>query len=107
MINDTVNYLTSMRELLVQGWHQGSTGQDVSGRSISAMDGDAVSWCMIGAYLRADVDLDNKGLDRVFFLIVRKIGTDNVAHWNDEPGRTKEEVLAALDSIIADESGLA
>lgn len=40
--------------------------------------------------------LDHVAVDEAKAVLRRDLGVDNLADWNDEPGRTKEQVIAAL-----------
>jgi hypothetical protein len=47
--------------------------------------------CLFGALNRVTNNLSNSEYDRVY-----KVLNDQPINWNDEPGRTKEEVVNAL-----------
>jgi hypothetical protein len=36
-------------------------------------------------------------------LMRRQLGTRGIMTWNDTPGRTKDEVLAAIDAVLAND----
>jgi hypothetical protein len=89
------------REYIAQGWTQHDLARYSDGQMCHPSDPEAASFCMIGAIwagfaLLSDSHLSYRGLiDR----INRLIPTDVVV-WNDNPRRTKEEVLAVFDVLI-------
>lgn len=86
-----VDVLKKARELVARpgGWCQG----DVFG-------GDAC--CALGATSSVVSDDGDDGPASDAEDILRKaIGTNRLADWNDAPGRTQAEVVAAFDKAIA------
>jgi hypothetical protein len=60
----------------------------------------AVEFCSLGALQRA-TDVFDVRL-RCVQLLCQVAGDYNLGRWNDRPERTKEEVLAAFDTVIAE-----
>ena len=52
-----VEILERMIRLLEQGWCQGAAAHDDAGRSVDALDSDAVEFCLTGAIARALIDV--------------------------------------------------
>lgn len=83
--------------LLRRGWTQRGYAFDAAGRSVSATSPDAIRWCLYGA-------LHAVGADRPVFeaacdQIRAELGLtsrDSLDLWNDRPGRTQAEVVAAM-----------
>ena len=57
-------------------------------------DGERV--CVIGAIRAVHKGRSLEPRDPVYGLLRERIGPDNIVAWNDDPGRTVEDVLAAL-----------
>lgn len=72
-----------------KGWLQGTRG---------ACDGPV---CLLGALAVACGGHPNGGLNDAAELVWRTlqgvVGTEYLVHWNDTPGRTADEVIAALE----------
>lgn len=87
------------------GWTQGALARNRKGEWVSESQKSAVCFCAMGALWRAardevgptfshfDVDPASEALEAV-------IG-DHVADWNDELGRTADEVVTALRKAAA------
>lgn len=78
-----------------KGWTQNSFARDNGGDKVSMWSNDAICWCASAAIYVAYV-----GTNEVF--VVRNalhavIGDDDIVKWNDAPGRTQDEVIAAFE----------
>ena len=81
------------------GWTQGFSALDSYGDSCYISSPAATCYCAYGAVIKSHADLGGgRGLLGPAFDIFRANAqtTDGVIDWNDQPGRTKEEVIAAL-----------
>jgi hypothetical protein len=88
--------LKKARRLLEKGWTQGNWAVDQAGRPVDPEDPSACSFCLGGALCVAMKLSDfATAIDATFL----SVGTA-FASFNDAPGRTKSEVLAALDTAI-------
>lgn len=56
-----------------------------------------VTTCVVGAIRCCAAD-DEEG-DKAKAKLAAHLGVDNLSTWNDEPGRTREEVSAALRAV--------
>jgi hypothetical protein len=86
--------------LIERGWTQGAIARDAIGFSVPSLGHDAARWCTVGAISRAAPD----GCDVYWValdLLRNVVGTSAIEIWNDQPTRTKEDVLAAFDKAIA------
>jgi hypothetical protein len=111
MTNDiaqTVAQLKAMRGLIATGWTQGTFARDGAGRDVNYSDPAACQFCIAGAegrvledgnlgyvgyswdYLREALDQIDSHRERAFGLV----------GYNDEPGRTKEDMLTLIDTAI-------
>lgn len=78
------------------GWCQYSYYTDKSGvrhwdTEAGATSGDVGCACALGCIYMVDVENPDLRSDAASFL-EKLVGTGNLATWNDQPGRTKEEV---------------
>ena len=89
----------AIRKVIERGWTQGSIARDSKGNGVPAIDPRAASWCLCGACIKA---WDETGrLQSVWALDFGQIlEMPDYIQWNDVRGRTKEEVLVALDKLI-------
>ncbi|MGE0289088.1 MAG: hypothetical protein AB7I42_22820 [Bradyrhizobium sp.] len=77
--------------LVERGWTQGAWARNAAGNGVFYDAPDAVRWCAIGAIWADDKDRRWGAL----LALGRHVGIE-VSAWNDLPGRTADEVLAAL-----------
>jgi hypothetical protein len=113
----TDEVLEAARERLEFGWTQGSLAETLSGVRQWTPDGDSAAFCVLGALKSAAAELraDVYTLWRAERLIVDAIGGDAdtrwrrgvIASWNDQPGRSKAEVIAMIGRALSRPSGLA
>ncbi|MGH3087742.1 MAG: DUF6197 family protein [Rubrobacteraceae bacterium] len=80
-----------------KGWCRGTFAMDVEGRQAPIQSPRAVAWCISGAVRKAARE-DHTIMEKWFTLIESKIGR-YMLHWNDDPVRRKEEVVALLMSV--------
>ncbi|MGQ7794500.1 DUF6197 family protein [Faunimonas sp. B44] len=85
-------------EIIKKGWHQGSY-----------FNHDESCFCALGAINRACEEVQGVG----FFSAMNQPETETVArrldgivggfvpNWNDDPDRTKEEVVTAFEKLVA------
>jgi hypothetical protein len=84
--------------LLETGWTQGDYAADARGLGVDDHDPRAVRWCLVGALNVACP----KGRDYAnlrggaYAELQRELGVGLLSDWNDEPGRTQSEVVAAM-----------
>lgn len=92
----SVEKLKAARELVARpgGWTQEAFARDDEGQQTQSRSRDAVCWCAEGA-LKAS----RSGFAEFDFL--QKLLGLPIAVWNDEPGRTQADVVAAFDRAIA------
>jgi hypothetical protein len=97
--------LSNARDLVGQGWTSGADARDRDGLPVHPWSTDARSWSVLGAVICGDethqgrVPIDRLATAAV--LLADAIGTPSLVNWNDEPGRTQADALAAFDAAIA------
>jgi len=102
---DTRTILIKARELIAtKGWTQGRWALDAAGKPAMA-DEHATCFCSWGAIVTAarGFGWDSEAEYTACCVFAEAIGagdTGRLIKWNDAPGRTKEEVLAAFDRAI-------
>jgi hypothetical protein len=84
-------------------WTQGAYAKDANGYAVVETSNKAACFCSLGAIYAAnprkegtpnwDAQLAARDLASV-------VGKQSIVNWNDEEGRTHEEVLAAFDKAI-------
>ena len=79
-------------QYIQKGWCQGSEARTKTGKKCSTHSPNAAAWCLAGA-LHKIYSADERGVidDRIYELI-----DTNIIDWNDDPKRTKAEVIALL-----------
>lgn len=93
--------LIAARDILTNtGWCQGQYWRNSQGR-FAAKREDIASACAVGSILQVDAsqELRNKALDTIEGLTGIFLPT-----WNDDPKRTKEEVLQVFNKAIEEAS---
>lgn len=95
--------LMGARELLAKGWIQRDWARNLAGDSVLWSDPAATHFCSMGAIGRmaGDSSALREGA-REAFMDANDLERA-VADWNDAPGRTQAEVLAAFDKAIAEQ----
>jgi len=87
--------LEEAKQLVLRGWCQGACFKNEEGRAVGFSQ-PSISCCALGAIWRV---MEDSPFGDPFHLceLVGKRGFDSVGGWNDEPGRTVEEVAALFD----------
>ena len=90
--------LLAAADLIEQtGWTQESPAADEQGYPVRSHSPAACRFCVTEAIRRSCPDYPNDDLDiAAMKRLERHLGTLDLPAWNDAPGRTKEEVVAAL-----------
>ena len=91
-----------------KGWTQHTSARDKQGRELPTRSRKAVQWCAVGAITsQSRVDYLSRGksdaIERSFRYLKQAIDHRvwvNVAIWNDDPARIKDEVVAAFKAAI-------
>lgn len=105
---ETRSILTRTKELLDKGWTRQANARDDEEQEVSVIRDNATCFCLEGALLRAlhehGVSRDSANEDAVFERVQRHLPTkyNCLFAWNDEEGRTKEEVIAVVDKALVE-----
>ena len=103
----TVDGLKTARKLIEQGWCQDAYALTADGKEIRGYrdDSSAVAWCVEEAVRRVTLKGPYTGARPTVWSSMAAVtgwAEDvDALNWNDEPGRTKAEVLEAFDQAIA------
>lgn len=79
-----------------KGWCQHVYARNAAGVPVMYDNESACRFCILGAMEAAGKNLDE--LKRLRAHMINKYKSDP-ASWNDQPGRTKEEVIALLKEL--------
>lgn len=94
--------LRAIRARIETGWSQAAFARDAFGEQVVLGSDEAVSWTLCGAFALAGKDGIPMGhLPAALRALTEVTEMESLNGWNDEAGRTKDEVLAALDAAIA------
>jgi hypothetical protein len=101
MYNRLLSLAEVARAYIAQGWTQGYDARYSDGRGCDPSDPEAVSFCLVGAVWAGRTLLGQPyPLLRCLMDHIELTLPDPAFLWNDDPRRTKEEVLAVFDSVI-------
>jgi hypothetical protein len=93
--------LRAVRARIEQGWSQYADARDESGGIVQLGSEDARAWSLLGAFAVAAKDgIPMNHVGPALRAIADVAGTDSLGEWNDDPLRTHEEVLEALDAAL-------
>lgn len=93
----TVQVLTRAMGLVKKGWCKKVGARDKNRRECHTRSKNAMYWCSVGATEAASKGFAAAACRR----ILRKDVGSSITLWNDAPGRTKRQVLAAFRRAIA------
>lgn len=101
----TKEILAEARELIAKGWTQGTPARNADGDDCGVYESEAQCFCSLGALWRAAGGI-GVAVDAANALRAGATGSlaSSISFWNDAPGRTQAEVLAAFDKAIAEVS---
>lgn len=101
--------LQRARLSVMDGWCQGSYYEDANGNPCGRVH--AARHCAMGALIQASVGYGDTFATHSFSRAARMLqdqvtrlegnGLVNVQQWNDEPGRTKQEVVELYNKALA------
>lgn len=103
-------YLTKARHKLEGGWTRDAAARDAAGTPVSPRAPYAVSFCLSGSLVAACDALDGctcyfvRPLTTALEMALIRRGCHlNLASFNDSVAKSKEDVLALIDDVLADE----
>ena len=89
--------LHALRDLLAQGWCQGTYARDTFGNAVDCRSSRACAWCLLGGI---EITIPFERFPQTEHAIRTEIN-GCIPLWQDKPKRTQAEVLAMLDRAIA------
>jgi hypothetical protein len=100
--------LSRARSLILDGWCQGADARDAVGREVLPWSREAQAWSVLGALVGGD----GVGRSQIGVIPILELGeaivalgeagdTHSLQAWNDQAGRTQDEVLALFDRALA------
>lgn len=95
-----VEILTAARDLVARGWCQGTMARTRHGCPTAWTLPDAASFCSVGAVQAAAGASEGESVYEAFEFFADVIDRARIPKWNDAPGRTQAEVVAAFDRAI-------
>jgi hypothetical protein len=99
----TVERLERGLERIKRGWCQGSYARKSDGTKTVPWSDEACEWCTASSLVMSSYfpEKDDYGPALRLVCDVAKVDyVGNIEHWNDEPGRTKAEVIAVFEGAI-------
>lgn len=98
----TVDILRAARALVAKEWTRRASARDSAGIACAANDEGARSWCMVGALAVVTHGALEYATEAVADVLGMERSADHrISDWNDAPGRTQADVIAAFDAAIA------
>jgi hypothetical protein len=96
---DIANILECAAELIeTKGWTQGSYARDANGEAVDLLDKNAECFCIIGALSHVSWGYDFNIRCKAYQFATNILHDKSLLPWNDDPARTKEEVITFLKS---------
>lgn len=87
-----------------RGWCQHVYARDANGFEAKALDESARSWCALGALTLKTEETDEEQQRNVLHILYTALedmtGHREVSLWNDQLGRTQEQVIALYKHAI-------
>ncbi len=100
----SIQIIAEARQRVLAGWCQGTVACDANGRTVLFSSPEARRWSMLGALLASRDGQPASDLVDAVGSLHRSTGESALEVWNDRPGRTQKEVVAAFDRAL--EGGL-
>jgi hypothetical protein len=92
--------MAEARERVATGWCQGAVAQDEDGRAVGPGSPDARRWSMLGALLASWEGGPVQELGQAVKSLHTSTEHSPLEVWNDRPGRTQTDVVAAYERAI-------
>lgn len=97
--------LMNGRDLVASAWTNGADARDKHGLPVHPWGADATSWSVLGALICGEESRHGQvSIERLATAAVILAGaatTASLVKWNDAPGRTQADAVAAYDAAIA------
>jgi hypothetical protein len=93
--------LRAVRARIASGWSKDAHARDRFGSEVSLTSERASAWTLCAAFALAGKDgIPMNHLHAALRAISVVTGMDSIEGWNNDPARTKNQVLNALDDAI-------
>lgn len=96
-----IQNLEAIKSLIEQGWTQEVWARNAHGVPTNPHSLEAACFCLYGALKR--VANQNQRVENDLYRLIGRYALEGLVHFNDNPTRTKKEVLELLDKIIKTE----
>ncbi|HEU4450949.1 MAG TPA: hypothetical protein VFR63_13345 [Gaiellaceae bacterium] len=96
----SIPLLAEARERVLAGWCQGAVARDESGHPVLPSSSDARRWSILGALLASRNGGGVAGVAGAVSSLHSSIDEAALEVWNDRPGRTQQEVVAAFEQAL-------
>jgi hypothetical protein len=103
-----VELLRRACDLVRRGWSQHADARSAAGVAVQPWQDTAVAWSLLGALVAALEERTDRGselpLDQLAAALnelADRVDDDSLAHWNDEPARTHDDVINVLEAAAA------
>jgi hypothetical protein len=101
----SVELLRRACDLVRSGWSQHADARSAEGVEVQPWHETAVAWSLLGALVAALEERADRGRDlpldhlaAALNELAENIDDDSLANWNDEPTRTRDDVINTLES---------
>lgn len=103
---DGPGLLRDAARLVAASWTQHADARASDGSAVDPWHNDAVSWSLLGALVASyerllalgDATVALSALAVACLQLADVVDSDSLAEWNDQPDRTQDDVLAAIDT---------
>jgi hypothetical protein len=93
--------LRAVRTRIAAGWAQSVGARDGSGDEVPLTSEKATAWSLCSAFALAAKDgIPMNHIPRALRAIAEVTAMESMERWNDDPSRTQQQVLDALDGAI-------
>jgi hypothetical protein len=93
--------LRAVRARIASGWSQDVNARDRSGKEVPLASEEATAWTLSSAFALAGKDgIPMNHLHRALRAIAEVTEMDSIESWNNDPSRTRQQILDALDDAI-------
>lgn len=98
---NAVQVLMEGKKLIERGWCQGALARNEGGLRVPIYDSRVTSVCSVGALVAGSAEHGDVCEAEDLLRVAAGVYHSDVPTWNDDPQRTKEEVIQAFDDAIA------
>ena len=93
--------LRAVRAKIASGWSQNVNARDRFGNEVFLTSEEATAWTLCTAFALAGKNgIPMNRLHGALRAIAEVTAMDSIEEWNDDPARTQQQVLDALDDAI-------